>query len=462
MSFLFDDEKVRLINQVFNKTTMDLSDWVEFVLSHVSHTFFRAILVVMLASLSCLVLFRFLILIILEAGQPIRPSLHYRPSSLSNKLISSLPTLTAAYTLPFCWSILKPSPVRSVVILIATATNQICAKWTGRIFFLREFLLMEDNGLVSLDWAQLPRHQQQQTDTFQHQPEDQDRNKSSDNKSGQRFSWIVILLPGLWVCHSKKNLQSICRALVDQGHRAVIWNRRGQAGTPLTRQRDGRTSSSSSSVGCSDLHQVIQYLSSQHPNSPLALVGFSHSASLLISYLGEYGSSSLIHCAVAVSPIWHQWPAGLEWISWIGCRDDSMTKVDPLSDSDDIAVPLLVIHYDDDPLVPANTLPRELFTLYPQLMLVTCPLGGHCGQLQSTPLADVIVADFIREVLSFTSWPLVVLSRQQRQIQRQLQQQHQQQQKEIVESLARSPSRISKSRRRNQLLKNGRPSCNSC
>lgn len=395
--------------------------------------FFRPVVVVMLACLLSLALLRILVLMVLEPGEPVRPSLHYRPSSLSKKLIGTLPALRAAYTVPSCWYLMTAHSVRSVLVLVATAAAQACARWTGRVRFLREYLLMEDDGLVSLDWALLGN------------------NIWCQSTSSHHSKWIVILVPGRWICNSNKNLQSICWTLVDQGHQPVIWNRRGEAGTPLTECAGWPANNNSYA---SDLRQVIQYLSTENPNSPIALVGFSHSASLIISYLGEFGSSSLIHSAIAVSPLWQHPPAGLDWISSIcsqGIRPDSVVMADPLHDSDDIAVPLLVIHYDDDPLVPASTIPRELFTLYPQLLLVTCPLGGHCGQLQTIPLADVIAADFFRQVLAFTSWPSSVNSRQQSL--------RQQGRRSRVGSLTRSQA-IRKPRR-NQ-LKNGRPSCNSC
>ncbi len=425
----------------------------EAVLPDFSDKLLRPALVGLLACLFGVTLIRILVFVALEpAGEPVRPSLHYRPSSLSKRLIGTLPALRAAYTVPGCWSLVGGT-TRAVLVLIATAATQLCSRWTGQVCFLREYLLMNDDGLVSLDWARIP---QQLAFPFTGQEEEEEDEEEEENDENRRrntsnsFSWIVLLMPGQWVCDSKRNLQNVCRSLVEQGHQPVIWNRRGQDGTPMT----DCSSSSESASGCSDLRQVIQYLSARHPNSPLALVGFSHAASLLISYLGEFGSSSLIHSAIAVSPLWQHPPAGLEWFlsACKGVRPDSSGSTDPLRDSDDIAVPLLVVHYDDDPLVPASTLPRELFSLYPQLLLVTCPLGGHCGQLQSTPLTDVIAGDFIREVLAFTSWPLSVDEQEQ-------QRQSQQGRRRRVRSLTRS-STTRKPRRHH--LKNGRPSCSSC
>ena len=409
---------------------------IEIVVSYISDRILRPILVLLLACLLCVALLRVLVLVVLEPiGEPVQPSLYYRPSSLSERLISTLPALRAAYTVPGCWSLMNGS-FGAFLILVATAATQACTRWTGQARFLREYLLMDDEGLVSLDWVQELRL------AFPFNANNDNKNIKSPHSN---FGWIVLLMPGQWICDSKRNLQAVCRSLVDQGHQPVIWNRRGQAGTPLA-----KLSSSSSVSGCGDLRQVIQYLITQYPNSPLALVGFSHAASLLVSYLGEFGSSSLIHSAIAVSPLWQHPPTGIEWIlsTCKGIPIDS-GSADPLRDSDDIAIPLLVIHYDDDPLVPVNTLPKDLFSLYPQLILVTCPLGGHCGLLQPTPrLVDVIISDFIQEVLAFTSWPLSVHSPQQ------------QGRRNRLGSLTRSP--VSRRTKRNNFKNGSRPSCSSC
>lgn len=146
---------------------------------------------------------------------------------------------------------------------------------------------------------------------------------------------------------------------------------------------------------CDDLRQVVQYLRFLHPHAPLALVGFSHSASLLISYLGEFGSSSLVQAAMAVSPVWRTQQQ--DWWS-------SPSQLDPLHDSDDIAVPLLVLHYEDDPFVSDASLPRDLFGIYPHLLLLSFPLGSHCGQFLRQPTADRLVLPFLQEILPFTNW----------------------------------------------------------
>lgn len=194
----------------------------------------------------------------------------------------------------------------------------------------------------------------------------------------------------------------------------------------------------------SDLRQVIEYLNAKYPHHPLALMGFSHAASLVISYLGEYGSSAGIAAGIAVSPIWEAQYSPL-LSTWMACKlkrwmlslnsvalscsrpldallapnihqmeqhlfQKLCTEEDSMKDVDDIAVPLLVIHYDDDPIVGQRSLPRQLFSLYPHLLLLTCPLGGHCGLMQRfespSTLTDALAGEFIREIQWFTTMSL--------------------------------------------------------
>ena len=351
---------------------------------------FRPVFVVLAACVLSLSLLRLLIFFVLEPGPLVRPSLHYRPSSLSERLIETLPSLQSAYSIPAGCCFVSTSVCRTVAnVLIGTVGSRACTSpWTGVRFF-REYLLTDDEDrLMALDWFQSNHHPIVQI----HQQ-----------------SWIVIVMPAgsSWICDSHRHVRSMCQRLADQRHRVVIWNRREcKSTTDLLDSKNGPSATSSSSSPVSQLRQVIQYISSQHADWPVALVGFSYSASIIVSYLGEYGSSSLVHSAIAVSPLWRPCASAGHLFEWLFEFRTSDTAIDPLGDSDDIAVPLLVIHYDDDPFVPVGTLPHELFTLYPQFLLVTCPLGGHCGQLQSTPLVDDIVADYIRQVLPFTGWPL--------------------------------------------------------
>ena len=86
----------------------------------------------------------------------------------------------------------------------------------SRIHFWREFIVLKDGGLVSLDWARSQLA----------------RNERVSYSGG--CCWIVVIVPGRWVCDSKMTLLPTCQALIDQEHHPLIWNQRGRAETPLT------------------------------------------------------------------------------------------------------------------------------------------------------------------------------------------------------------------------------------
>lgn len=104
----------------------------------------------------------------------------------------------------------------SIMTLLTLMFSELAALRRPRLHFLREFIVLKDGGLVSLDWAR------------------------SQFSRSERFSysggccWIVIIVPGRWICDSKMSLISTCQALIDQEHHPLIWNQRGRSGTPLT------------------------------------------------------------------------------------------------------------------------------------------------------------------------------------------------------------------------------------
>jgi len=51
-----------------------------------------------------------------------------------------------------------------------------------------------------------------------------------------------------------------------------------------------------------DFSALITMLKQRHANKPIAAIGFSQGANMLLKYLGEYRSKATLSCAVAVSP----------------------------------------------------------------------------------------------------------------------------------------------------------------
>ena len=124
-----------------------------------------------------------------------------------------------------CW---KPMRLlASMVTLLTLVLSDLATLRRPRMHFLREFFVLKDGGLVSLDWARSQFGRRQRV-----------------NYSGVSCCWIVVIIPGRWICDSKISLVPTCQALIDQQHYPLIWNQRGRAGTPLTASGLPVTSSS--------------------------------------------------------------------------------------------------------------------------------------------------------------------------------------------------------------------------
>ena len=397
----------------------ELAAAVAVVTAAVTTTVLRAVFVLLFSCLLCVSLVRILVYLHFEQEEEecenenqkcccyyVRPWLHCRPSSLSQMLIKSVPGLSSSRRRCCCCCCCYPSkkwthsllllllphrPSRpqfsaaiSSLLMLQHAGRQVvnfvsaclllCAKCDQhaaacRLHFIRQHFRFQIDStttshfnIAQLDWvdsARLKRNISSGIVVILVNDKDQIMLTTSTAAAGTKF------MLGL---SRELQLHTLCRSLVDHGGYAPVIYRQTAA----------------EADGVNELRQVVRYLSSRYPHTALFIFARSLSASLLVCYLGEFGSSSLVQAAVAVCPIWS------------GCQ-----MLSPLADADDIAVPLLVVHYDDDPAVPASSVPRDLFTLYPHILLVTCPVGGHCGSSESTPFIDLILADFLSAILTF-------------------------------------------------------------
>ena len=191
-----------------------------------------------LISVSCLLcvsLMRFLLCGLQSSTA--RPLLHCRTSSLSKALLDNVPLMNEPYRFPrWCdtsskWSGLLPSSGLSVATGVknllkdaaAIALNELCVSpLTQHAYLLREFLQLDDGGLVSLDWVVSSQ-------------------LGCCNSEGDGLDVVIaVIVPGRWVCDSPSSLMPLCMSLIrtSQAHssvtRPVIFNQRGCRGTPLS------------------------------------------------------------------------------------------------------------------------------------------------------------------------------------------------------------------------------------
>ncbi|XP_045173158.2 protein ABHD15-like [Mercenaria mercenaria] len=348
-----------------------------------------------------------------KVHRDIIPVLHSKESSLSKYL--------------FCKRGLLNRPFRPSFIL----RNGYVQTFVGVIYnpledyqFDREYLQTTDKSVVALDWF-----------------------KPTTEKI-KRNSPIILIFPRL--TGDALSVGNICKLGALRGMRAVVINRRGHGSSFLL-------SPSLTSIGDTrDTRKVMEYISSKYPNVKIVGIGIGAGSATLFSYLGEFGSSSLMKAAVTVSPSYdnteilceqipklyeiyllinlklmllRNWKILNKFIdlkaalvkSWklkefdyqVYCKmygietfEAFWQRNDPMRDVDDIAVPVLCINSLDDPVIVEENIPFDLFQFYPNLLLVTVAKGGHCAFYEKVCgdcWANALIINYIEYVLEFIS-----------------------------------------------------------
>jgi predicted alpha/beta-fold hydrolase len=240
----------------------------------------------------------------------------------------------------------------------------------------------------------------------------------------------VLMVHGLGGCARSPYIVRVARRLVNQGARVVRMNLRN-AGSSFGLSRSfyhgGKTD---------DLRTVAEWLAHRASGSPIALLGFSLGANLVLKLAAESVDQALegLDCVVAANP-----PLDLnascerirEPPNWIYDRNfvrelsaevsrlhaafpelgpidlssarsllefdelytaprngflnaiDYYTRASARATIHRIEVPGLVIHAEDDPFIPVE--PFRAIPFPPQLALELIPGGGHLGYLSRKP-----------------------------------------------------------------------------
>ncbi|XP_040929790.1 protein ABHD15 isoform X2 [Betta splendens] len=199
------------------------------------------------------------------------------------------PTALAKYLLQKCGSLARPQLAtwpRGDPHL-QTLCSLMCGQVDDSLQFTRDQLLLRDGGIVALDWAVGWRRGEGKKE---HQ---------SDGKALGCFTRsppVLLLIPQLWGGMSS-HLKLLCLQATHQGFFVVVLHHRGTAGCPLTTARLTEFGDPS------DLEQAVQYIHSRHPSSSLVAVSEGSGSGILLSYLGECGSSTALTAAAAISPV---------------------------------------------------------------------------------------------------------------------------------------------------------------
>jgi len=196
-----------------------------------------------------------------------------------------------------------------------------------------------------------------------------------------------------------------------------------------------------------DVAHLLRVLRERWPGSRLGAAGFSLGGSVILRYLGEEGGAATLDCAVTISAAYDFaacagaidapgfWPSfyrkrllkslkrkalataerfpgtldarAVEGVRSIREFDERVTA--PLNGAASaeeywartsagpvlgaIRVPVLLVNAEDDPFVPASSIPRATIAANPALTLMTTPTGGHMAFIAGTPWKPVYVAE---------------------------------------------------------------------
>lgn len=348
-----------------------------------------------------------------KIGEDIIPQLYSKDSTLSKHLIRRRGLLNKPYRPPV---ILRNGYIQTLAGLLHIPLEDYR--------YDREYLQMPDKSVVSLDWF------------------------VQDLSKLKRNSPILLIFPRL--TGDALSVGGICQVGATRGMRAVVFNRRGHGNSHLT------STNLSSTGDAKDTRKVVEYIFGKYPYVQIVGIGVGAGCATLFSYLGEYGSSSLLKAAVNISPSYdnteklcEQIPKFYEYFllfdlkimllknwkalskvidvksvvlkSWslkefdykVYCKlygietfETFWERNDPMRDVDDIAVPVLCVNSLDDPVSVQEEIPYELFQYYPNLLLVTVTRGGHCAfheNVRGDSWANTLAIDYIEGVLEFMS-----------------------------------------------------------
>ncbi|XP_041651787.1 protein ABHD15 [Cheilinus undulatus] len=333
-----------------------------------------------------------------------------KPSALANYLLKHCRTFSH-FTPCLGWTWRASAFLQSVY--------EACWPYDSPVQFVRDNLQLSDDGLVALDWA-VPSYQK--------------RRRTSSHST----SPVLLIIPNSFG-RITRNVLKLCETALSHGYLPAVFNRRSHNSTPLTTVKLQQFGDPT------DLREAVRYIRYRQPAGRLYAVSESTGSGLLLSYLGECGSSSYITAAVCLSPVFRcqSWfESGLYWpLQWVlvlyqkiclsryktvlgetiqtdtlfsscslrsleeslfcqtahsafptgapsgsssissGAWDTYWERNEPLRDVDEVAIPVLSVCAQDDPIRgdTQSTIPLELFETNPHFFLLLTERGGHCS-----------------------------------------------------------------------------------
>ncbi|KAL0994819.1 hypothetical protein UPYG_G00127550 [Umbra pygmaea] len=214
--------------------------------------------------------------------------------------VTCKPTALAQFLLRHCDSLASPKLAQWPWgdPHLQTLTSLVWAGLTGgdqrpeEVTFTRDNLLLKDGGVVALDWAVKVKGEGSAGRARRRELHPGGKALGCHTSTPP----ILLLVPH-YGGGVTPHLRRLCELALRQGFYALVFHRRGTAGCPLTTPRLTEYGDPA------DLVQTVTYVRSQHPSSVLVAVSEGSGSGLLLSYLGECGSSSYLMAAACISPV---------------------------------------------------------------------------------------------------------------------------------------------------------------
>lgn len=243
---------------------------------------------------------------------------------------------------------------------------------------------------------------------------------------------LALVIHGLEGSSESAYVLETCRTLWDAGVRPVAMNFRSCSGVPNRLPRFYHAGETG------DAGFVLDLLAARNPGVPLAAVGFSLGANVLLKYLGERGDGALLAAAAAISvpfdlgagadkldasPMGRLYTgifvrslqrkfrekgaamdgrcdaravlaarsfrefddAATARLHGFGGVDDYYGRSSSAQFLPSVRVPTLIVHAEDDPFVPGDAIPRDAIRANPRLTAAITAHGGHVGFIAGAP-----------------------------------------------------------------------------
>ncbi|XP_031713019.1 protein ABHD15 [Anarrhichthys ocellatus] len=207
------------------------------------------------------------------------------------------PTALARYLLHHCGSLARPRLASwpEGDPHLQTLSSLLCGQQGHTLQFTRDNLFLRDGGIVALDWAVGTRLDE----VVGRRRWEGRKEHQSGGKSLGCFTAtppVLLLIPESWGGMTP-HLKLLCHQAMRLGFYVVVFHARGTAGCPLT------TAQLTEFGDPADLEQAVAYVHNRHPSSVMVAVSEGSGSGVLLSYLGECGSSSYLTAAAAISPV---------------------------------------------------------------------------------------------------------------------------------------------------------------